>query len=529
MKNLWTVLVSSFFVFSCTQRSTSVSDSLFANDGVHLTILHTNDHHGHFWKSDKGEWGMAARMTLVESIRAEVAKSGGHLLLLDGGDVNSGTPESDMVFAEPDFLGMNLLKYDAMTIGNHEFDPEFEILLKQKKSANFPFLSANIYEKGSDKRPFEPYKIFTIAGKKIAVIGLTTDDTPIKSLRFPKNLEVRSPVEEAKKLVPILRKDVDAIIALTHMGHYKDESHGSLAPGDVTLARQVTGIDLIVGGHSQDCCLTVDKQNGTAIVQAYEWGKFVGRVDLVVRNGRTQFQGFRLESVNYQEPTGVVKLPKKIDEHAGMLSLLKPWRDKADKVMSETVGTTTGSFTSDRNINRKMESPLGQLVTSVMTDATKTNAAIICSGVLRAGLPKGTVRFGDVLSLHPWGLKYGVYRFKGDELMDYLKKVLAKSPGDGAFAQTNGFDIRYDVKANSIVSAKIWDGKAFQPIESGKSYEISLTDFNAKGGDGYPDVFDKRVTSKSEIMDADALRRFFKKHRPLDTKKFEPKNRVVRI
>ena len=255
----------------------------------------------------------------------------------------------------------------------------------------------------------------------------------------------------------------------------------------------------------------------------------MGRVDLVVGKGRVEFNGFRLESVNYQEPTGVVKLPKKIDEHQEMLRLLKPWRDKADKLMSEVIGTTTASFTSDRNINRKMESPLGQLVTSVMKDATMTNAAIICSGVLRAGLPEGTVRFGDVLSLHPWGLKYGVYRFKGNELMDYLKKVLAKSPGDGAFAQTNGFDIRYDVKANLIVAAKIWDGKAFKPIEPSKSYDISLTDFNARGGDGYPDVFDKRIVSKSEIMDADALRKFLKKHRPLDTKKFEPKNRVVRI
>ena len=529
MKIFWTLLVSSFLVLACTHQSSPVSDTLAGSDSIRLTILHTNDHHGHFWKSDKGEWGMAARMTLIESIRADVAKSGGHLLLLDGGDVNSGTPESDMVFAEPDFLGMNLLKYDAMAVGNHEFDPEYEILLKQKKSANFPFLAANIYEKGTNIRPFEPYKIFVIAGKKIAVIGLTTDDTPIKSLRFPKNLEVRSPVEEAKKLVPTLRKDVDAIIALTHMGHYKDESHGSLAPGDVTLARQVSDIDLIVGGHSQDCCLTVDKQNGTAIVQAFEWGKFVGRVDLEVGNGRTKFKEFRLESVNYQEPTGVIKSTANIHEHKGMLGLLKPWRDKADKVMSEIVGTTTDSFTSDRNINRKMESPLGQLVTTVMKDATKTNAAIICSGVLRAGLPKGTVKYGDVLSLHPWGLKYGVYRFKGSELMDYLAKVLAKSPGDGAFAQTSGFDIRYDVKANSIVSAKIWSGKGYQTIESGKTYEISLTDFNARGGDGYPDVFDKRVASKPEVMDADALRRFFKMHKPLKTKNYEPKNRVVRI
>ena len=130
---------------ACTNNPSTLSDSKLEN-GIRLTVLHTNDHHGHFWRSSKGEFGMAARMTLVETIRKQVAADGGHLLLLDGGDVNSGTPESDMVFAEPDFLGMNLIQYDAMAVGNHEFDPEFEVVMGQKRSSTFPWLSANIYE-----------------------------------------------------------------------------------------------------------------------------------------------------------------------------------------------------------------------------------------------------------------------------------------------------------------------------------------------------------------------------------------------
>lgn len=87
-----------------------------------ITVLHTNDHHGHFWRNEYGEYGLAAQKTLVDGIRKEVAAEGGSVLLLSGGDINTGVPESDLQDAEPDFRGMNLVGYDAMAIGNHEFD-----------------------------------------------------------------------------------------------------------------------------------------------------------------------------------------------------------------------------------------------------------------------------------------------------------------------------------------------------------------------------------------------------------------------
>jgi 5'-nucleotidase/UDP-sugar diphosphatase len=109
-----------------------------------LTILHTNDHHGRFWKNSNGEYGMAARKTLIDQIRAEVEGQGGSVMLLSGGDINTGVPESDLQDAEPDFKGMTMLGYDAMAVGNHEFDNSRDVLMKQKEWADFPFLSANI-------------------------------------------------------------------------------------------------------------------------------------------------------------------------------------------------------------------------------------------------------------------------------------------------------------------------------------------------------------------------------------------------
>ena len=140
-----------------------------------LTILHTNDHHGRFWKNGDGEYGMAARKTVIDQIRSEVFLSGGQSLLLDGGDVNTGVPESDLQDAVPDFKGMNLLGYDAMAVGNHEFDKPLAVLRMQRDLAQFPMLAANIYESG--QRMFAPYKIFTLGGLRVGVMGLTTEDT----------------------------------------------------------------------------------------------------------------------------------------------------------------------------------------------------------------------------------------------------------------------------------------------------------------------------------------------------------------
>ena len=135
-----------------------------------ITVLHTNDHHGHFWRNEYGEYGLAAQKTLVDGIRKEVAAEGGSVLLLSGGDINTGVPESDLQDAEPDFRGMNLVGYDAMAIGNHEFDNPLTVLRQQEKWAKFPLLSANIYQKSTGERLFKPWALFKRQDLKIACI-----------------------------------------------------------------------------------------------------------------------------------------------------------------------------------------------------------------------------------------------------------------------------------------------------------------------------------------------------------------------
>lgn len=158
---------------------------------------------------------MATRKTVVDEIRCEVTAAGGHSLLLDGGDVIIGIPESNLQNAVPDFKGMNLLGYQAMAVSNHEFNKPLAVLRLQRELAKFPLLSANIYE--NSQRMFAPYKLFTLGGLQVAIMGLTTEDTArMVSADTIKNIEFRSVIAEATQLVPTLRQPADVVIAPPH-------------------------------------------------------------------------------------------------------------------------------------------------------------------------------------------------------------------------------------------------------------------------------------------------------------------------
>ncbi len=183
---------------------TSLPAQAYEKDKTYkITILHTNDHHGHFWRSEYGEYGTGgAKKRWWTAFVKRSRPEGGSVLLLSGGDINTGVPESDLQDAEPDFRGMNLIGYDAMAVGNHEFDNPLSVLRQQEKWSKFPFLSANIYQKSTGERLFKPWALFKRQELKIAVIGLTTDDTAkIGNPEFFTDIEFRKPADEAKLVI----------------------------------------------------------------------------------------------------------------------------------------------------------------------------------------------------------------------------------------------------------------------------------------------------------------------------------------
>ncbi|KFC83441.1 bifunctional UDP-sugar hydrolase/5'-nucleotidase UshA [Buttiauxella agrestis] len=529
---------------------TSASALAWEKDKTYnITILHTNDHHGHFWRNEHAEYGLAAQKTLVDSIRKEVAEQGGSVLLLSGGDINTGVPESDLQDAEPDFRGMNLIGYDAMAIGNHEFDKPLTVLRQQEKWAKFPLLSANIYQKSTGERLFKPWAIFKPQGIKIAVIGLTTDDTA--KIGNPENftdIEFRKPADEAKLVIQELQttEKPDVLIAATHMGHYDNGDHGSNAPGDVEMARSLPAgaLTMIVGGHSQNpVCMAAenkkqvdyvpgtpcapDQQNGIWIVQAHEWGKYVGRADFEFRNGEMKLVHYQLIPINLKkkitydngESERVLYTPQ-IPENQQMLSLLTPFQNKGQAQLNVKVGSVNGHLEGDRSKVRFVQTNLARLLLAAQMDRTGADFAVMSGGGIRDSIEAGDITYKDVLKVQPFGNTVVYTDMTGKEATDYLSAVSQKKPDSGAYPQFA--NVSFVATATGLQDLKIKG----EPIDPAKTYRMATLNFNASGGDGYPAIDKKPGYVNTGFVDAEVLKQYIEKNSPLDVNAFEPKGEV---
>jgi 5'-nucleotidase/UDP-sugar diphosphatase len=510
-----------------------------------ITVMHTNDHHGRFWKNSDGEYGMSARKTVIDSIRHEVAASGGYSLLLDGGDVNTGVPESDLQDAVPDFKGMNLLGYQAMAVGNHEFDKPLSVLKMQRDLAQFPMLSANIYERG--ERMFAPYQIFKLGGVRVGVMGLTTEDTyKMVSPDRVKDIEFRSVIAEAAKVVPELRRQADVVIAATHMGHYENGNHGTQAVGDVEMARAVDGIDLVVGGHTQNpACMKTenvlerayvpgtacqpDRQNGTWIVQAHEWGKYVGRADFEYRNGDFKLVKYALIPINLKKPvltadgkTTLVPYTHEITEDQAMLTLLSPYQAFGQLKLGMKIGVTDARIEGDRAVIRAQPAAMGVLIGRATMEKTRADFAVVNAGSVRDSLPAGDITYKDILKVHPFGNTVVTVDLNGTQVMDYLNALAQMTVGSGAFPQFAG--IKLVITAGAVTSARIKN----EPLEAARTYRMAINKFQAIGGDGYPQLTSQPSFVDSGFVDADVLRAFITANSPLKAADFEPGDAVER-
>ncbi|EEJ6744256.1 bifunctional UDP-sugar hydrolase/5'-nucleotidase [Salmonella enterica subsp. enterica serovar Oslo] len=514
-----------------------------------ITILHTNDHHGHFWRSEYGEYGLAAQKTLVDSIRKEVAQEGGNVLLLSGGDINTGVPESDLQDAEPDFRGMNLIGYDAMAVGNHEFDNPLTLLRQQEKWAKFPFLSANIYQKSTGERLFKPWAIFTRQDIKIAVIGLTTDDTAkIGNPEYFTDIEFRKPAEEAKVVIQELNMNEkpDVIIATTHMGHYDNGDHGSNAPGDVEMARSLPAgsLAMIVGGHSQDpVCMASenkkqvnyvpgtpcapDKQNGIWIVQAHEWGKYVGRADFEFRNGEMKMVNYQLIPVNLKKKVTwdngkserVLYTPE-IAENPQMLSLLTPFQNKGKAQLEVKIGSVNGLLEGDRSKVRFVQTNMGRVILAAQIARIGADFGVMSGGGIRDSIEAGDITYKSVLKVQPFGNIVVYADMSGKEVVDYLTAVAQMKPDSGAYPQFA--NVSFVAKEGKLTDLKIKG----EPVDPAKTYRMATLSFNATGGDGYPRIDNKPGYVNTGFIDAEVLKEFIQQNSPLDAAAFTPNGEV---
>ncbi|MDV5047175.1 bifunctional UDP-sugar hydrolase/5'-nucleotidase UshA [Vibrio diabolicus] len=514
-----------------------------------LTVLHTNDHHGRFWQNRYGEYGMAARKTLIDDLREEIQAEGGSVLLLSGGDINTGVPESDLQDAEPDFKGMSKIGYDAMALGNHEFDNPLDVLFKQQEWASFPMLSANIYDKNTGKRLFQPYAMFKKQGIKIAVIGLTTEDTAkLGNPEFIEQIDFRDPKEEAKNLIAELKETEypDLIFAVTHMGHYENGNRGINAPGDVALARYLNegDLDMIVGGHSQEpVCMEgpnvikksfqpgdecqPDQQNGAYIVQAHEWGKYVGRADYEFRNGELSMVSYDLIPVNLKKKIKVdgqsqrVLIQEEIEQDEAMLEFLRPYQEKGQGKLNVKIAESNGKLEGDRSVVRYQQTNLGRLIATAHMERAKADFAVMNSGGVRDSIAAGDITYKDVLTVQPFGNMVSYVDMTGKEVLDYLNVVATKPVDSGAYAQFAG--IAMSINNGEVTNVFIGN----KQLRLDGNYRFTVPSYNAAGGDGYPKIDDHPGYVNTGFTDAEVLKDYLETHSPIDVNEYAPSGEIT--
>ena len=391
--------------------------------------------------------------------------------------------------------------------------------------------------------------IFDRQGLKIAVIGLTTDDTAkIGNPEFFTDIEFRKPADEAKLVIEELKQQQkpDVIIATTHMGHYDNGEHGSNAPGDVEMARSLPAgaLAMIVGGHSQDpVCMASenkkqvdyvpgtpcapDQQNGIWIVQAHEWGKYVGRADFEFRNGEMKMVRYQLIPVNLKKKVTwdngkserVLYTPE-IQENPQMLSLLTPFQNKGKAQLEVKVGNTNAHLEGDRSKVRFVQTNLARVILAAQMARTSADLAVMSGGGVRDSIEAGDITYKDVLKVQPFGNTLVYADMSGKELTDYLTAVAKMKPDSGAYPQFA--NVSFVAKDGVLSELKI-KGEA---IDAGKTYRLATLSFNATGGDGYPHIDDKPGYVNTGFIDAEVLKQFIEQNSPLDVSTYEPKGEV---
>ena len=256
-----------------------------------ITILHTNDVHSHIepFGKNSGEnankGGVARRATMIDKLRRENTNT----LLLDAGDIFQGTPYFNYFGGELEFKLMSMLKYDAATIGNHDFDNGIEGLYNMLPHAKFDFLSANYDFKNTIMNTHvKPYKIFNKSGIKIGVFGLGVELKGLVDKKAFKETNYMDPIEISKDMSRILKieKGCDLVICLSHLGYdYKNSSKVS----DLKLARSTKNIDLIIGGHTHTFLnkptQEINVEGKTVLVnQVGCFGLYLGRIDFYLES-----------------------------------------------------------------------------------------------------------------------------------------------------------------------------------------------------------------------------------------------------
>ncbi len=488
-----------------------------------LRIIHTNDHHARIEPVTGGtpvapiHGGISRRKTLIDAIRDE----GGNQILLDAGDVFQGTLWFTQYLGQADLEFYNAMGYEAMTIGNHEFDKGQQPLADYIKRANFPVLSANITADSSTAIAglFKPWIIKEIDGQKIGIFGLTTEETPVLSSPGA-GVTFTNYIEAARKAVAELKaQGVNKIIALTHVGITFDRE----------LARQVDGIQVIIGGHSHTPMgpqvappdpnrpypEVIASPSGKPVIMAtdWEWGRWLG--DLTVgfdANGD-------ITSVVAAQPTEV--LPS-IEQNQGFADRITVLAAPLTALRAQVVGETTVPLNGARADARTKETNLGNLISDAMLEKTRAagaQLALMNGGSIRTSIDAGPITLGELLEVQPFGNTITLVTITGDQLRAALENGVSQlETVAGRFAQVAGIRYSFDATkpvGSRITAVEIADGQSYAPIKPDGTYRVVTNNFLLTGGDGYSVLQAGTNKIDTGLIDVDVTADYVRAHSPI--------------
>jgi 2',3'-cyclic-nucleotide 2'-phosphodiesterase (5'-nucleotidase family) len=417
---------------------------------VSLTILHTNDTHGHmqpFSYPDsaasgrelqglrvyKNIGGIARRAALVKRIRQEQEARGIATWLADIGDYSDGTPFSIEYHGEADVAAMNAAGYDIGTLGNHEFNNTAAQLRKLIGMSRYELVCANVTERATSKPIVAPYVIRKVGPVRVAVFGLLTRESATYQAA-KEAFDVADEVAAAKQTVAALRGQADVIVVLSHAGEDTDQR----------LAEAVPDIDVIVGGHSHSRLpagemvwhsqeLKVSSVNGTVIVQAYQWGGELGRLDLLFAKDETG--AWRVDRYRAR----LIPVTADIPEDVGVAAVVDQfWKPIAPRY-AEVIGQADGEFSS-----RGDDMAEYHLMSDALRESFKAEFAVENMGGVRAPLLQGSITRGDLVTLDPFSNTVVTFKATGKQLREILRRYTPAVSG-----------IRYRVQGKILVDVAI--------------------------------------------------------------------------
>ncbi|MCX5834559.1 MAG: bifunctional UDP-sugar hydrolase/5'-nucleotidase [Deltaproteobacteria bacterium] len=484
--------MSLFFLFAPSLQAEE-------NAVIDLTILHINDTHGHslpyIQKSIDRKRPVGGAAYLAKMISVERTENPGGTLLLSAGDMFQGTPISNLFRGKPVIELMNDMKFDAMTVGNHEFDWGLDVLKELSEAARFPFLSANIDDRHNRAPPWiKPYVMMTRQGLKIAVIGITTPETnALTKLGRIGPYRFLDPEKVLPERIRAVKKEgARFVILLSHQG----------LEADIDLARSVKGIHVIVGGDSHTAVKTPVLIGKTIVVQAGCCGHYLGVLKLEVdtKSGRI------LKHTRKRELRKVLSGPDdSYDE--GARKIVSKYHDQIKEKFSRVVGETAVDL-----VRRPYhESNIGNLVCDAMKTATGAAIAFQNSGGIRTNIPKGRITLEQVHTLLPFDNLLISVDLTGEQILKILEQSATLEHG---ILQVSGLRvvINTDKPGGSRVrQVTVGD----HPLEPKKLYRVTTNDFLAAGGDKYASFKEGKHAVLGEAL-RDGFIKYLREHSPVN-------------